>query len=738
MAAFRLLQRAPSRLASSLLAALVSGALVALFDARSASEAQNVPLAPLLLASAGLILPFALLLGFIVGGALRVLWPDSARLRWRAWLAAADEPAARRQRALALALLPLAFTLWLFIVARWALFALASELSPSDAGVALALGGAALAAVLLLGVQRVTQQGSSAALSLPSPALALVGSGALSLLLLGLAVVSGAPSGSGSFLAMWGVLTRDELDLRPVAEVLLIVASAALVPHWQRRALLAVAALLGVGSLALANHVARHALEAPPIALALERSAPLTARLLPPLRRLFDRDHDGYSSRFGGGDCDDERADVNPGANDVPGNGRDEDCSGADAQPELSAPPPKDVPADVHEAVRAHFAKPLNVVLLTIDTLRYDLGYAGNPRPLSPELDQLARESVVFTRAYSLASYTAKSLPPMLIGRYSSETHRGYSHFNRFEKSDLFLAERLQRAGVHTISVQGHWYFFQNFGMERGFDRLNSSAAPRAAQAAEGDRSVTSERLSDAVLSELAQPELRQKPFFLWAHYTDPHAEYVEHAGIDFGRGARAAYDGEVAFVDREIGRVLRALRQSPLWANTAVVVTSDHGEAFGEHGMIRHGFELWEELVRVPLLWRVPGVEAREVQVRRSAIDVVPTILELMKVDIDSAALSGVSLLPDLVQPPGYRPEPRPIFIDMAEGPYNAERRALIEGERKLVVSGGRPLSLYDLAADPAEKHDLSSDKAALAEMLARYRALKASLKEVTVKPPR
>ncbi|MGC4091352.1 MAG: sulfatase [Polyangiaceae bacterium] len=374
-------------------------------------------------------------------------------------------------------------------------------------------------------------------------------------------------------------------------------------------------------------------------------------------------------------------------------------------------------------------------MLLTIDTLRYDLGYAGNPRPLSPRLDELAKESVVFEKAYSLASYTAKSLPPMLIGRYSSETHRGFLHFNRFEKADRFLPERLQQAGVHTVSVQGHWYFYQNYGMERGFDRINSEAAPRAAQAAEGDRSVTSDKLSEQVLAELERPELAEKPFYLWAHYTDPHAEYVAHAGFDFGAGSRAAYDGEVAFVDQQVGRVLDALRKKPFWDKTVVVVTSDHGEAFGEHSMIRHGFELWEELVRVPLLVRVPSLPAKRVAARRSAIDLAPTLLELMGAPLD-AELSGVSLLSDMSA--DAPPVSRPVFVDMAEGPHNAERRAFIEGDTKLLLSGGRPLGLFDLARDAAEKSDLSGDKALTAAALERYKAFRRTLREVYVRPTR
>jgi arylsulfatase A-like enzyme len=201
----------------------------------------------------------------------------------------------------------------------------------------------------------------------------------------------------------------------------------------------------------------------------------------------------------------------------------------------------------------------------------------------------------------------------------------------------------------------------------------------------------------------------------MWIHYIDPHAEYARHPEHDFGPKPRDRYDGEVAFVDRHLGRVLSELERKPFGARTAVIVTSDHGEAFGEHGMIRHGFELWEELVRVPLIVKVPGVPPRRVQARRSAIDVAPTILELLQVKLaeGEAPLSGQSLLPDMLSEPGAPSAERPVLIDMARGPHNAERQAWIESDLKLTVSEGRVLGLYDLASDPGEKHDLSRDKA-------------------------
>jgi len=327
----------------------------------------------------------------------------------------------------------------------------------------------------------------------------------------------------------------------------------------------------------------------------------------------------------------------------------------------------------------------------------------------------------------------------VMIGRYGSETHRGWLHFNRFTREDVFVSERLQKAGIHTVSVQGHWYFFKNYGMERGYDVIDSRATP-ADQPIEGDRSSNGDALSDRIIAELERPELESQQFFLWSHYIDAHAEYVPHPEFDFGHRGRELYDGELAFVDHHFGRVLDALAKRPFAERTVVIVTSDHGEAFGEHGLYRHGFELWEELVRVPLIVYVPGVEPRRIAVRRGAIDIVPTILELFGLDTppanETGALRGVSLLPDVLAPPGYAPKPRVVYIDMPAGPYNDSREAYIEDDMKVITSGPRALGLFDLKADPGEKKDLLDDTAKARPLLARAKAFRKTLEEVIEQP--
>jgi choline-sulfatase len=559
-------------------------------------------------------------------------------------------------------------------------------------------------------------------------ALGLFGAG------LALLIAVGETGGGGGPLRILGVLRRQELDLRAPGLLALVALAALLVPSPRRWPGLLLAGLIALAPLGLTVAVARGTLLGEAAALGVERAAPLGRIALALLRKLSDRDHDGVSAAFAGGDCDDRDASISPRAVDVPGNGKDEDCSGTDAKPAAhTEPSPQD--RMVAELARSAVPSDLNVVFVTIDTLRADLGYLGNPRPLSANLDKLAQQSVVFERAYSLASYTGKSMGPLMIGKYSSELEGGFLHFNKYGKRETFVQERLHKAGIHTASVQGYWYFFKDAGFERGFDVIDSSAAPKVA-AIEGDQTSNSDEQVDAALKLLETPELGARRFFLWLHFVDPHAEYAPHPEHDFGTKPRDRYDGEVAFVDQHLGRLLDALERAPFGKRTAVVVTSDHGEAFGEHGMIRHGFELWEELVRVPLIVKVPGVPARRVTARRSAIDVVPTLLDLFKVPFEATGpndfLSGESLLPDLLRRPGEPDPARPVFIDMARGPYNAERRALIVGDDKLTISEGRVLGLYDLAADPGEKHDLSSDKARVARARERLTEITGRLRPV------
>lgn len=687
------------------------------------------------LACWGLAAPLALPLGLAVWGARCLLTAGEAwSPREFAQSLARTRGAARAAWLVTPPLLALALPLGLLAGAGVAARVLGAEATGRAGSALMALSCLPLSLALMAAVR-------SAAVALgprfesatARPLTVLLASLAAGAGLLALLIAGGETGGGGGPLGILGVLRRQELDLRAPGLLLLVALGGLLLPSPRRGASWALSLGLVVGSAVAARHTAGTLDDA--LALSIERQAPLGRSSLALLRRLSDRDHDGVSAAYAGGDCDDRDASISPRAIDVPGNGRDEDCQDGDAKV-AAVRAPEAVAADSQQRL----PDDLNVLLITIDTLRADLGFAGYGRPVSPNLDALAAQSVVFERAYSLASYTGKSVGPLLIGKYSSELEGGFLHFNRYSKNETFLQERLQGAGVHTASVQGYWYFFKDAGFERGFDVIDSSAAPKVA-AIEGDQSSNSDEQSDAVLKALAAAELGHKRFFLWAHYVDPHAEYAPHSEHDFGPKPRDRYDGEVAFVDHHVGRVLAALVKSPLGARTAVIVTSDHGEAFGEHGMIRHGFELWEELTRVPFIVKVPGVAPRRVSARRSAIDLVPTVLDLFKVPFAARGpkdfLSGESLLPDLLRPAGAKDPERPVFIDMARGPHNAERQALIEGDMKITASEGRVLGLYDLARDPAEKSDLSGDRAQSAAMREKLATFKSRLRRVPMPQP-
>jgi choline-sulfatase len=395
--------------------------------------------------------------------------------------------------------------------------------------------------------------------------------------------------------------------------------------------------------------------------------------------------------------------------------------------PPAPAPPPK---------------RTYNVLMITVDTLRFDLGFMGYPKPVSPNIDALAARSTVFERTYATASFTPKSLGPLLIGRYASETNRDFEHYTTFFPTNVFLAERVRTAGVRTFAGMCHRYFSFKTGLQQGFDVWDTTAMPP--QMTDNDRRVTSDRLSNVALGLLAKPENVAGPrrFFGWFHYFDPHLPYVPHAGapdlraLDGSKAARARvpYDEEVWFTDQQVGRVLAYVASQPWGADTAIVLTADHGEAFGEHNHVGHGREVWEPLVRVPLIVYVPGMKPKRIAVKRSHIDLAPTIMELVGAPLPSdRSLRGTSLVPD-VTAEGTAPPERDVYIDMPEGPFNEMRRALITGRSpgaKIVDVAGRRFELYDLVRDPDELHNLGNDKTVAAPFVEAMQRLRATLQE-------
>ena len=712
--------------------ALAVAALETYSVSRAVAEMPNV--LRLWASDAGLVVPVGILLGLC--GALAALALHAPNvpswIRLRRWLSPIEPR--RRARLAAIALIsPVVCTLFVLGTAHISVRVLSVQGASAALGAlmgAAAIGTSLLCIGVILGLARIV--GVRLRKKPPDPVRAGIIGLFCGTLIFVLLVGLGNTSGAGEPLAMFGVFRRQELDLRAPLFSLLLLAMGYLSGWLSQKVHLRGLILGALLPTALTGYSGRIGMNSRAVSNAIERSSPLGRIVLGPLRRFTDHDKDGFSASFGGGDCDDNNAAINPSVDDIPGNGIDEDCSGKDAAIVAnSLASARPTGSDLQITV----SRNLNLVLLTVDTVRADVLF--DARHVVPELEKLALKSIVYTHAYAPASYTGKSVGPFIIGKNSSETQRDFSHFNAFRK-ERFVQQRLQSAGIRTVSVQGYWYFYlPPYGFERGFDVIDSKASPGQGYV-EGDRTTNADKQADQVIEQLKNAENTTKQFYLWSHFTDPHAEYVSHPGFDFGNDSRGRYLGEVSFVDHQLGRIFEVISNSSFADRTVIIVTSDHGEAFGEHGMLRHGFELWEPLIRVPLIIFIPPGKGRHIDARRSLLDLVPTVLDLMSVPSASGQgvdfLSGHSLAPELLSTEGSQVEERPVFVDMSAGPNNAERQAYIHKNFKLIASMGRPLGLYDLATDPEEKHDLLDNEQLRSEITAEFKAFRHELRVVHI----
>jgi arylsulfatase len=369
-----------------------------------------------------------------------------------------------------------------------------------------------------------------------------------------------------------------------------------------------------------------------------------------------------------------------------------------------------------------------NVVLILVDTLRADhLGCYGYERNTTPNLDALASDAVRYTRTFSHAPWTTPAVAALFTSQLPSTL--GIRNIQSPLPADgTTLAEVLQKNGFETAAFVSHSFVSSKWGFARGFDSFDESNI-------RGHFEVTSTSISDAAIEWLDERTGRQtQPFFLFLHYFDPHFAYVEHAEFSFGRDASytgpvhsgilperfgddppalrpedlremvALYDAEIAATDRAIGRLLDRLRKLGLYDSTIVVLTADHGEEFLDHGQLDHTKTLYDELVRVPLIVRVPGAEPAVVDDAVALIDVYPTLTAQLGIEAPPALLGQP--LPPLPNADTGAP-PRRIFLETAR---LKDLRAIVEGDYKLILDreSGR-VRLFDLAADPKERTDLS-----------------------------
>jgi arylsulfatase len=401
-------------------------------------------------------------------------------------------------------------------------------------------------------------------------------------------------------------------------------------------------------------------------------------------------------------------------------------------------PGPKDAPKKAPAARPAVAGNRLNVLLITIDTLRADhMGVYGYRRPTSPRMDAFARRGVVFDEAYTYWPKTRGSFVGIMTGRFASQTGYGKSHPMLLDFNPT-LASVLKEAGYETVAAVDNPNVASSLGYSRGFDRYRETWEEKdLVTEMDRTRAITGEGVRHL---RQASPD---RPFLLWLHYVNPHAPYEPPApwdaaflDADASRGPKlrpvegfhggvpkqwavpgktlgwyvARYDGEIAAVDAEVGKLLDALDGSAARDRTLVVITTDHGESLGEHGYyFDHGEDLFDPSMRIPLLVAGPGVAAgHRTDVLATTLDLVPTVLDAVKVSYPPE-LVGESLLP------ATRRERRP---DRPRLQGQNDRNLLGAWDRRFKIVAapsdeGARYALYDRETDPGETRDASRAQA-------------------------
>ena len=366
-----------------------------------------------------------------------------------------------------------------------------------------------------------------------------------------------------------------------------------------------------------------------------------------------------------------------------------------------------------------------NIILITLDTTRADrMGFLGSTRGLTPNLDALAKQSVVFSRAYAHVPLTTPSHASIFTGTYPQYNHLNY--MGQPLADDLpYLPDLLKHNGYRTAAFVGSMIIDNKNPVAAGFGRgFGTYDAPFHNRAKGEDRYKSVERRAeavvDSVLSWLNKP--RQGPFFIWVHCYDAHAPYDPPEPYKT-RYASEPYDGEIAYTDSAMGKLFAGLRARGLYDKAVIAVMADHGEGLGAHGEQRHGVFLYDDTIHVPLLFKLPGqrLAGEHLEGRVRLVDVAPTLLQEAKLPVP-AAMQGESLVGVMT-------------AGSATSPQNADRPAYAESDYAHRAFGWSALrswrtgkylyvdaperELYDQSIDPGALKNLAPEARAVADTM-------------------
>lgn len=404
----------------------------------------------------------------------------------------------------------------------------------------------------------------------------------------------------------------------------------------------------------------------------------------------LDRDRDGYSAWLDGGDADETSAEINPGIPERVGDGIDNNGLGGDLTGQ-----DLDDWRNQHKALRLvspSVQRRLNVIYVFIDTVRADhLSVYGYARKTTPNLDRLAQRSLVFENAFSPAARTSEAIPRFMQSSY-------------WDTKQASWTQELARSGYNVMLFPGR----------RSWERY-----ARMMRVVRGAQGKPLKENIDFVIETLGQTS-SDLPFCAFVYIPDPHLPYVRHPEFDFGSSNTDAYDGELAYTDSCIGRLLDWLEQSGRFQDTMIIVMSDHGESLGERDVYHHATQLYNEQTRVPMIVYHPETGPRRVRDYVSTIDLGSTILNANGIACPDSYL-GINLLTLLQGESVSRP---PVFAEVTKQeiskfvtlaqqvhPETKKYMAIARDGFKIIFNRDVfSFELYDLKQDPKEDHNLYS----------------------------
>ena len=435
----------------------------------------------------------------------------------------------------------------------------------------------------------------------------------------------------------------------------------------------------------------------PTRALRVHRDTSLVKLIFRALERASDQDGDGIGSLWGGGDCDDHNPKIRPG---VPDKYRrvDLNCnqviSGQVKHRNFTHQ------SNQTESPKAETLNPKNLILLTIDALRYDAYLEA-----MPETRRFASRALDFTNAYSAGAATYWSIPALLGSRPPSFFKMGRDQTP--VNTERLLTESLRDGRFHTALFANVTIFFVR-GLSQGAYTKNYDTSHYTIHGAKPGAA----HLTDGLIKHIdrwrkGQLKPRRDRFMLWGHYYDPHEPYFELEGYPAGNDHQR-YIEIVRSVDRELGRLYKALKDRQLLEETVIVITADHGDEFGDHGHRFHGKTLYDEMVKVPLLIYSPQYEGRKISDVFSHLDVAPTLLSHLGLKAEDRFM-GRDWDTELRSKQALK-DSQAFFEVLPDQNYARHLVGLRRGEMKLIAHVDRnAFELYNLREDPEERYNLA-----------------------------